>query len=143
MPDDAAAVPRTSTGVRPPAPPTLRWDPGARYRPSLLARSPRPAASEPAASEGARPGDARPAGATPEDATPEDAHRPPAVVPPRPHLPGRLFRGPARRTAVFDRQVWSPGPARRAQLADAVERYRQGAIDTAGLVRAVGHALAA
>lgn len=63
---------------------------------------------------------------------------------------GRLRRGPARRTRVFDRDIWR-GSARSARdardlteaLTEAVHRYRQGAIDTTGLVRAIGHALAA
>lgn len=98
--------------------PQQRWDPGARYRPSVLA----PAA------QGAR-------GAVP--ATPD-----------RPR--GRLVRGPARRTAVFDRSVWQsrgghphPHPRRAGEaLASALECYRSGVLDTSGLVRAVGRALA-
>jgi hypothetical protein len=68
-------------------------------------------------------------------------------------LPGRLFRGPATRRPVFERPVWTPASSYRrapdltarsaAELVDAVERYRRGALDTTGLVRAVGHALAA
>jgi hypothetical protein len=62
-------------------------------------------------------------------------------------LAGRLRRGPARRTAVFDRDVWRPATAGvRPQVAEALslaaDRYRRGAVSTSGLVRAVGHALA-
>ncbi|MCL1870501.1 MAG: hypothetical protein FWF90_08855 [Promicromonosporaceae bacterium] len=105
MADD---VQRARSGVRKEVP-TMRWDPGARYRPSLLA--------------GRR-------------------------TPPEPaRLRGRLFRGPARRAAVFDRAVWDPrepllSPRAAAQVADAVERYRRGDLRTTGLGRAVGHALA-
>ena len=99
-----------------PAEPGPRWNPGARYRPSVLVAEPRAA--------GAAPGDG-PAGD---------------------HLPGRLFRGPARRTAVFDRDLWQHRRAPHPQVADALaaaaERYRSGGLDTSGLVRAVGHALA-
>ncbi|WP_407317840.1 hypothetical protein UQW22_14715 [Isoptericola halotolerans] len=64
-----------------------------------------------------------------------------------PPLAGRLRRGPARRTAVFDRDVWRPETAGvRPQVAEALsaaaDRYRRGAVSTSGLVRAVGHALA-
>ncbi|WP_425953643.1 hypothetical protein [Xylanimonas sp. McL0601] len=116
--DTSAGVHRATSGVRPPEASAPRWDPGARYRPSLLART-----AADAAAPGAEAGPAR-------------------------FLPGRLFRGPARRTAVLDRDVWAAEPRRprarsAADLADAVERYRRGALDTAGLVRAVGHALAA
>ncbi len=96
--------------------PQQRWDPGARYRPSMLAGT-------------------RHDGATAAPATPA-----------RPR--GRLVRGPARRTAVFDRSVWQvrgvPAGRRRAgeALASALECYRSGALDTSGLVRAVGRALA-
>jgi len=89
---------------------TTRWDPGARYRASLLA---------PAARRGAD--EAIPARAT-----------------------GRLHRGPARRTAVFDRDVWRAdlgdgGPV--VALGAAVAAYRRGAVGTSGLLRAVGRAL--
>jgi hypothetical protein len=96
--------------------PQQRWDPGARYRPSALAGPPETSADAPVSQDE--------------------------------HLPGRLFRGPARRTAVFDRSVWrsrSASPARRAAadaLVSALECYRAGALDTSGLVRAVGRALA-
>ncbi|QAY71031.1 hypothetical protein [Xylanimonas protaetiae] len=119
---EPVGVPRATSGVRASEPPAGRWDPGARYRPSLLARIP-----------GAPPhGDPLEAG------------------PQRASLPGRLFRGPAVREAVFDRPVWTghgrPASLRArnaAELSDAVERYRRGALSTTGLVRAVGHALAA
>ncbi|WP_277210323.1 hypothetical protein [Isoptericola croceus] len=67
-----------------------------------------------------------------------------ATVPP---VSGRLRRGPARRTAVFDRDVWRPElagvrPQVAEALAAAADRYRRGAVSTTGLVRAVGHALA-
>jgi hypothetical protein len=40
MLDDGSRVPvRVPSGVQPPPPPAPRWDPGARYRPSLLART--------------------------------------------------------------------------------------------------------
>jgi hypothetical protein len=93
------------------AQPAPRWNPGARYRPSVLAALP-----------------------------------PEPVAAPGEPLPGRLFRGPARRTAIFDRDLWQPGRAGHAHVADALavaaERYRNGGLDTSGLVRAVGHALA-
>ncbi|SKC71149.1 hypothetical protein [Krasilnikoviella flava] len=79
--------------------PDLRWDPGARYRPSVLAGLP---SLKPAL---------KPAPAAP---VPQ-AHR----------LAGRLRRGPAARTAVFDRDLWRP-----------VQHV------TTGLVRVVGRALA-
>jgi hypothetical protein len=71
-------------------------------------------------------------------------------VPPPPALAGRLFRGPARRTAVFERDIWYPA-ARSSRvprdvgeaLVAAVERYRKGSISTSGLVRAIGKAHAA
>ncbi len=98
--------------------PQQRWNPGARYRPSVLA------------------------GLTKPDATAA------ATAPPPDHLPGRLFRGPAQRTAVFDRSVWRPPVASSARrgagdtLVCALEGYRAGALSTSGLVRAVGRALA-
>ncbi|MFC7878615.1 hypothetical protein [Isoptericola sp. NPDC057391] len=75
--------------------PHPRWDPGARYRPSVLAGLP----------------SLRPAAAAPPTPSP---HR----------LAGRLRRGPAVRTAVFDRDLWRP-----------VQHV------TTGLVRVVGRAL--
>lgn len=74
--------------------PHQRWDPGARYRPSVLAGLP-----------SLRPAPAAPARATS-------------------LLAGRLRRGPATRTAVFDRDLWRP-----------VQHV------TTGLVRVVGRAL--
>jgi hypothetical protein len=67
-----------------------------------------------------------------------------------PALAGRLYRGPARRTGVFDREIWYP-VARSSRvphdvgeaLVAAVERYRKGSISTSGLVRAIGRAHAA
>ncbi|MEL7974996.1 hypothetical protein AAG589_03970 [Isoptericola sp. F-RaC21] len=81
--------------------PHLRWDPGARYRPSVLAGLP----------------SLRPAPASPP--TPSTL----STAAPR-RLAGRLRRGPATRTAVFDRDLWRP-----VQHA------------TTGLVRVVGRAL--
>ena len=91
----------------------LRWDPGARYRPSVLAGR----------------------------VTSSQAPAPTA------RLTGRLRRGPVRRTAVFDRALWSRGrggvrPGVAEAVAVAAARYRHGALDTTGLVRAVGRALA-
>jgi hypothetical protein len=97
--------------------PQQRWNPGARYRPSVLAGLAKP------------------------DATATAAAQPD-------HLPGRLFRGPAQRTGVFERSVWRPRAASSARrgagdtLASALEGYRAGALSTSGLVRAVGRALA-
>ena len=83
---------------------------------------------------------------------------PPAPLPPVPAPPvgappalaGRLFRGPARRTAVFEREIWYPtAPSSRIPsdvgeaLAAAVERYRKGSISTSGLVRAIASTHAA
>ncbi|GAA1735937.1 hypothetical protein GCM10009809_33900 [Isoptericola hypogeus] len=96
--------------------PDLRWDPGARYRPSVLAaRRPAPVSSG-------------------------------ASLPTPPRLAGRLRRGPVRRTAVFDREVWrvdvrGARPGLADALAASAARYRRGALDTTGLVRAVGRAL--
>jgi hypothetical protein len=61
-----------------------------------------------------------------------------------PRLAGRLVRGPAVRTAVFDRPVWRAdlghgGVA--TAVGSIVAAYRRGAVDTSGLVRAVGRAL--
>lgn len=74
--------------------PHPRWDPGARYRPSVLAGLP----------------SLKPA--------------PTAPAPATSRLAGRLRRGPATRTAVFDRDLWHP-----------VQHV------TTGLVRVVGRAL--
>ncbi|MFC8599371.1 hypothetical protein [Isoptericola sp. NPDC057191] len=73
--------------------PDQRWDPGARYRSSVLAGLP-------------------------------SLKPTPAAPSPQPRLAGRLHRGPARRTAVFDRDLWHP-----------VQHV------TTGLVRVVGRAL--
>ncbi|PRZ04488.1 hypothetical protein BCE75_11031 [Isoptericola sp. CG 20/1183] len=78
---------------------------------------------------------------------PMPARRPTSAAADVQPLVGRLRRGPARRTAVFDRDVWRPATAGvRPQVAEALsaaaERYRRGAVSTSGLVRAVGHALA-
>lgn len=64
--------------------PHPRWDPGARYRPSVLAGLPslKPAAVAPAPKASSAP----------------SGHR----------LAGRLRRGPLTRTAVFDRDLWHP-----------------------------------
>jgi hypothetical protein len=60
------------------------------------------------------------------------------------HLAGRLVRGPAVRTAVFDRPVWRAdlghgGVA--TAVGTVVAAYRRGVVDTSGLVRAVGRVL--
>jgi hypothetical protein len=60
------------------------------------------------------------------------------------HLAGRLVRGPATRTAVFDRPVWRAdlghgGVA--TAVGTVVAAYRRGVVDTSGLIRAVGRAL--
>lgn len=89
---------------------TQRWDPGARYRPSVLA----PTGHLAGAGE------------------------------PTVHLAGRLRRGPAVRTAVFDRPVWRADVGH-AGLATAlgavVAAYRRGVVDTSGMTRAVGRVL--
>ncbi|ACZ30789.1 conserved hypothetical protein [Xylanimonas cellulosilytica DSM 15894] len=137
MVEQSARVHRTTSGVHPPEPPAARWNPGVRYRRSLLTRTtasivPAPGAATPSTDAAAplAPGERAASWA----------------------LPGRLFRGPAARKAVFDRPVWAPYPGgsqapppqgHSAELADAVARYRRGALSTTGLVRAVGHALAA
>ncbi|MFC8799322.1 hypothetical protein ACFT2C_16430 [Promicromonospora sp. NPDC057138] len=142
---DAPAPRRETSGVRSPAPkmPTLRWNPGARYRASRLADRPAlPASSAPVPGATA----AGPAGHPPVPPPPVPA--PPVAGPPP--LAGRLYRGPARRTGVFDREIWYPA-ARSSRvprdvsdaLVRAVERYRMGSISTSGLVRAIGRAHAA
>lgn len=150
---DAPAPRRETSGVKPskPAVPTLRWNPGARYRASRLAdqsvadaprvaQVPAPPATAPV------PGPPAPVPAPP---------APPALpaagpVPAPPALAGRLFRGPARRTAVFEREIWYPVTRSShvprdvsEALVAAVERYRKGSISTSGLVRAIGRAHAA
>jgi hypothetical protein len=202
---DAPALRRESTGVRPatPSTPTLRWNPGARYRASKLANGPAPHApshapsgaggaaassSAPTPSVPAPPVPAPPVPAPPVARAPvapaesgppvpvppvpappvpappvpappvpgaasQAPTQPPYVhapVPPPPGLAGRLYRGPARRTAVFEREIWYP-VARSSRvprdvgeaLVAAVERYRKGSISTSGLVRAIGKAHAA
>jgi hypothetical protein len=146
---DAPAPRRETSGVKPtkPAVPTLRWNPGARYRASRLADhtvadAPQAAVPAPLAPV---PGPPAPVPAPP---------GPPALpaagpVPAPPALAGRLFRGPARRTAVFEREIWYPGTRSHVPrdvseaLVAAVERYRKGSISTSGLVRAIGRAHAA
>jgi hypothetical protein len=61
-----------------------------------------------------------------------------------PHLAGRLVRGPAERTAVFDRPVWRADVCRggvATAVGSVIAAYRRGVVDTSGLVRAVGRAL--
>lgn len=110
---------RRPSGVRRPVPPPptgVRWDPGARYR---------PAQQRPKVASG------------------------PVLVEERTVLAGRLRRAPAPRPPVFDRPLWSPGAhraeradrARAVVVLDAVARYRDGDLDTAGLRRAVSLAL--
>jgi len=148
---DAPAPRRETTGVRPAAPvmPTLRWNPGARYRASRLADHPTlPAAPAPSA-PGPEVPVAAPAGQLPVP-PPPPVPAPPHPVPGPPPLAGRLYRGPARRTGVFEREIWYPA-ARSSRvprdvsdaLIRAVERYRTGSISTSGLVRAIGQAHAA
>jgi len=147
---DAPAPRRETSGVRPPAPPvpTLRWNPGARYRASRLADRPALPASSAPVPEAPVVGAAGhlPVPPPPVPAPPVPAH--PVAGPPR--LAGRLYRGPARRTGVFEREIWYPAarssPAPRDvsdALVRAVERYRMGSISTSGLVRAIGRAHAA
>ena len=163
--DDDAAVPepltprRETSGVRSAEPtmPTLRWNPGVRYRASQLANQQAPAAAY-------VPVPAPPAQQVPgEQAAMPPVPAPPVPMPPVPAPPvpappagapqplaGRLFRGPARRTAVFEREIWYPA-ARSSRvpsdvgeaLVAAVERYRKGSISTSGLVRAIGSTHAA
>lgn len=150
-PSDAPAPRRETTGVKPtkPAVPTLRWNPGARYRASRLADHPVADARQVAQV---------PAPPAPVPAPPAPVPGPPAPpalpaagpVPAPPALAGRLFRGPARRTAVFERDIWYPVTRSShvprdvsEALVAAVERYRKGSISTSGLVRAIGRAHAA
>jgi hypothetical protein len=146
-PADAPAPRRETTGVRAtkPAVPTLRWNPGARYRASRLADHP---AADHSATDHPAPVPAPPA---PVPAPPGPPALPAAgPVPAPPALAGRLFRGPARRTAVFEREIWYPVTRSShvprdvsEALVAAVERYRKGSISTSGLVRAIGRAHAA
>jgi hypothetical protein len=140
---DAPAPRRETSGVRPtkPAVPTLRWNPGARYRASRLADHPVADAPQ---------GAPVPAPPAPVPAPPGPPALPAAgPVPAPPALAGRLFRGPARRTAVFEREIWYPVNRSHVPrdvseaLVAAVERYRKGSISTSGLVRAIGRAHAA
>jgi hypothetical protein len=140
---DAPAPRRETSGVRPtkPAVPTLRWNPGARYRASRLADHPVADAPQ---------GAPVPAPPAPVPAPPGPPALPAAgPVPAPPALAGRLFRGPARRTAVFEREIWYPVSRSHVPrdvseaLVAAVERYRKGSISTSGLVRAIGRAHAA
>lgn len=162
-----AAVPepltprRETSGVRAAAParPTLRWNPGVRYRASQLANQQAAAAAYaqvpvPPVPAQQVPG---PQGAMPPVPMPP-VPLPPVPLPPVPAPPagapqplaGRLFRGPARRTAVFEREIWYPATRSSRVPSDvgealvaAVERYRKGSISTSGLVRAIGSAHAA
>lgn len=149
------AVRRASTGVRRVAqvPPALRWDPGARYRASLLAGRPLTASGADVGQVRAPEVPAGPGGVPPVPLPPVPP--PPVPAPPLPPVPppplaGRLFRGPARRTAVFDREIWRPEPRSSRVPRDvgdallrAVERYRTGSISTSGLVRAIAETHAA
>ncbi|WP_129788837.1 hypothetical protein [Promicromonospora panici] len=156
---DAPAPRRETTGVRPAAPalPTLRWNPGARYRASRLAD--RPALPAASAAEPATPAATPASGPAGQlRVPPPPVPGPPVQGPPVPAHPvggppplaGRLYRGPARRTGVFEREIWYPA-ARSSRvprdvsdaLVRAVERYRMGSISTSGLVRAIGRAHAA
>lgn len=180
---DPPAPRRETSGVRQAKPPvpTLRWNPGSRYRASRLASRPalQPSPASPAGPAGGHapvppapsPGvtaQAPPAPSAPPVAPPPPPPPPPvpqappaghgaaagatvhAPIPAPPALAGRLYRGPARRTGVFEREIWYPvaqssrvprdvGEA----LIAAVERYRKGSISTSGLVRAIGRAHAA
>jgi hypothetical protein len=151
-PSDAPAPRRETSGVKPTKPPvpTLRWNPGARYRASRLAdqpvNAPRVASVQAPPAQAPVPGPPAPVPAP---------LLPPALpsagpVPAPPALAGRLFRGPARRTAVFEREIWHPVSRSyhvprdvSEALVAAVERYRKGSISTSGLVRAIGRAHAA
>jgi len=150
---DAPAPRRETSGVKPtkPAVPTLRWNPGARYRASRLADH--PVAEAPQVAHVPAPPAAVPGPPAPVPAPPGPP-APPALpaagpVPAPPALAGRLFRGPARRTAVFEREIWYPVTRSHVPrdvseaLVAAVERYRKGSISTSGLVRAIGRAHAA
>ncbi|GAA4711178.1 hypothetical protein APR04_000850 [Promicromonospora umidemergens] len=151
---DPPAPRRETSGVRPAKPPvpTLRWNPGSRYRASRLANR---AALQAPPAPSAGPGPVH-APVPPAPPAPPTAHGAvvggavPGPVPAPPALAGRLYRGPARRTGVFEREIWYPvaqssrvprevGEA----LVAAVERYRKGSISTSGLVRAIGKAHAA
>ncbi|MFD7025061.1 hypothetical protein [Promicromonospora sukumoe] len=160
--DTAAPEPlmprRETSGVRAaePTTPTLRWNPGVRYRASQLANQQAAAAAAAPGPVPAPPAPNQQAAVPPVPAPP--VPMPPVPLPPVPAplagapqpLAGRLFRGPARRTAVFEREIWYPAtrssrvPSDVGEaLAAAVERYRKGSISTSGLVRAIGSAHAA
>ncbi|GAA2232154.1 hypothetical protein GCM10010413_33170 [Promicromonospora sukumoe] len=145
--DTAAPEPltprRETSGVRAaePTTPTLRWNPGVRYRASQLA-------NQQAAASAAVPGPV-PLPPVPLPPVPLPPVPAPPAGAPQP-LAGRLFRGPARRTAVFEREIWYPATRSSRVPSDvgealvaAVERYRKGSISTSGLVRAIGSAHAA
>jgi hypothetical protein len=148
---DAPAPRRETTGVKPTkaAVPTLRWNPGARYRASRLADH--PVADAPQVAPVPAPPAPVPGPPAPVPAPPgPPAHPAAGPVPGPPALAGRLFRGPARRTAVFEREIWYPVTRSShvprdvsEALVAAVERYRKGSISTSGLVRAIGRAHAA
>ncbi|MEV0952653.1 hypothetical protein [Promicromonospora sp. NPDC050249] len=150
-PADASAPRRETSGVKPtkPAVPTLRWNPGARYRASRLADH--PVADAPQVAQVPAPPAPVPGPPAPVPAPPGPPALPAAgPVPAPPALAGRLFRGPARRTAVFEREIWYPVTRSShvprdvsEALVAAVERYRKGSISTSGLVRAIGRAHAA
>lgn len=150
---DAPAPRRETTGVRPTkqAVPTLRWNPGARYRASRLADHAVADAPEVAPVPVPAPPAPVPGPPAPVPAPPGPPALPAAgPVPAPPALAGRLFRGPARRTAVFEREIWHPVTRSShvprdvsEALVAAVERYRRGSISTSGLVRAIGRAHAA
>lgn len=158
-PPEAPAPRRETSGVRSAKPPVpaLRWNPGARYRASRLANRPAAQAppvpappAPPAGSAAVSPAAAPTAAPTASPAAASDVPAAARPVPPPPALAGRLYRGPARRTAVFERDIWYP-VARSSRvprdvseaLVAAVERYRRGSISTSGLVRAIGRAHAA
>ncbi|MEV0891132.1 hypothetical protein [Promicromonospora sp. NPDC050262] len=144
---------RATSGVRPAAPrtPTLHWNPGARYRASQLANQPAPMPPAPTPPAPMPPAPTPAVPPPPGSAAPGSApHVPAPPVAGPPALAGRLFRGPARRTAVFEREIWHPS-ARSSRvpsdvgeaLVAAVERYRKGSISTSGLVRAIANTHAA
>ncbi|MEU4388769.1 hypothetical protein [Promicromonospora sp. NPDC023805] len=157
-PYDAPAPRRETSGVKPTRPPvpTLRWNPGARYRASRLADH--PVANAPQGTSVQVTSVQAPPAAAPVPGPPAPVPAPPGPpalpaagpVPAPPALAGRLFRGPARRTAVFEREIWHPVSRSyhvprdvSEALVTAVERYRKGSISTSGLVRAIGRAHAA
>lgn len=152
---DPPAPRRETSGVRQakPSVPTLRWNPGARYRASRLADRHAGQAGQAPPNVGPAAPSAPPAGpvpAAPAPAAGPSVHGPVPPPPPPPPLAGRLYRGPAKRTAVFEREIWHPvarSPRGSREVSEAliaaVERYRKGSISTSGLVRAIGSAHAA